>query len=481
MRKPQATLGVDCGNHTVRATTWCDGQVKELEDREGHLETPAAIAYEEGWKFGRAAMDSPNAVTSMKSHILDRDWVEGRSLGISASDALKRVLQRCAGGWQDGMKSATQVATGAACPTSFSTQERETFESVFQQAGLPEIVWVNEPEAALIGSRTEDGEWLTSELGDQEESVVVVDVAANRTTASLLAVARRREHLRVDLVAQRSAPVGGEAVLGRLAGLLCERGSGHRENPYWQITARREARNIGRGEGASAIPLGEDLGGNTVEVSLAEWEQEASDELESIAAVASECVEAGEDLLRSIRRNQKRTRRHRYIAAGGGWMLSPVGRRLNFLSTFAGREGIRDATFVVSRGAARYGAMVYGLEPEIEFRSSQRPAIGVELGNGLTDKVLPEDWEEGDTGFRVYTNSEYLSGAMRMRWFSGFAGEALSNRLIAEKLVEFETQTKGGLLLGVKLEATSRDRLRADFRDLRSGHHLGDVPIELKG
>jgi len=480
VRKPQAVLGVDCGNHTIRGTIWCEGEVRELEDREGHLETPAAIVLDETWKFGRAAMDNPKAVTSLKSHLLDRDWREGRSLGISASEALRRVLQRCVGGWQEGMKPVMQVATGAAYPVSFSTQERRTLESVFHQAGLPQILWVNEPEAALIGAKIEDGDWLTSELEDGEESVLVVDVGAHRTTASFLWVARRRDYLRVDLIAQRSDSVGGEAVLRRLAALLCKRGSGHPEDPHWQMIARQEARNIGKGEGGvSVVPLGDDGGEKTVEVSVAAWEDEASNELDSIAAVASNCVEAGENLLAVIRCNKTRLRHHRNIASGGGWLLPPIGRRLSYLSPVGGSEGIRDAPFVIARGAARYAAMACGLEREFHFKSPQRPAIGIELANGLMDKLLPEDWEEGDSAFRVYTNSTELCGALRLRWFSGFAREAKSNACIAEKLVEFETQQKGYLRLAVEVKATSRAKLSVGFRDLRSGGTLGNMPIEL--
>ena len=150
-------------------------------------------------------------------------------------------------------------------------------------------------------------------------------------------------------------------------------------------------------------------------------------------------------------------------------MLAPVARRLSFLSPLGEAEAVRRAPFVLCVGAARYAAVCSGLSTEFDFVSPARPGIGVELANGCLDLVLPTDCQVGDTGYRVYTNSEDLSGAVTFRFWEGFAREAASNRLVHQHHIVTETaehkQCRIAVTVGLREQAT----VDVDIRDCRDG------------
>lgn len=439
----RTALGLDVGGYATRAACWnAENRIaEELEDFRSQRQTRSALTYRNHLRLigDEALEENPNSHQAMKTRLTTEHALQAGARWINGTEALQRYLQRLAPYWQQ--KTGARILKSAlTIPYAFTIKERKLFLAAAQDAGVPNVMLIHEPEAAVLGYAVPE---RMHDDGIDEERVLVLHVGHEQTVASLLEVRLDAGLLEIDLICEETVRSGGRAMTDAAATLLANRLSLSPEQagaPAYLREVERLLSGLGEGGSAFGYPPGA--------------EQELTVTWETLQEATAEAVETiSHGLAQLLAQAGVATTAIARALLVGEPTYHPAIRELAF-PFHPEPEEREEPRFTLAYGAARYAAMLAELDTSFQFHSSMWPALGIEMADGQFDRVLYEDWQGGQRAQRLYTNATQFPNAMNFRVCQGFARVARANHMVKEiEFKDFSTRGVEGCRFVVEMEA----------------------------
>lgn len=322
-------------------------------------------------------------------------------------------------------------------PYSFYEFQRAAVIHSAQSGGIPVLSLINDPEAILLAYCFED------RIEKYEENILILDMGEATLDISLFNVRQQKNYIVINCLNTLGSPgVGGESIDRLLLQKILEKNSISDGELWHKIIEKKEPVT---GKLKKALKELKHTLSNKKEASLIDFQfiqgintfQEITREEfnEAIGSILSTINEYLHQTLKEVNLTSDKIDK---VLINGDSVRMPSIRNIieKFFTNHLTRILFLENEFMISQGAAIYGALLKGKTTRFGLNPINPYAIGVELAGGIFDDIIIKGKRLPCSGKKAYQLKNSGATAFDINFYQGDKEMVSKNQPIA--LIEME-------------------------------------------